>query len=230
MEKVVQKKFASFASGIAFAFVLLGASKVLHADPPPSFAAGETLSAAKLNGALSSLSARLDAVEKAEAPVVATVPPGTIAAFAGSSIPAGWRLCDGSSVNRTDSAALFAAIGTSWGNGDGTTTFNVPDLRGRFLRGVDRGANRDPDRATRIGETPGQNVGDDVGSLQSDALDNHNHPYNHISATGIAYAPGGAGATVIMAAAGGTSAGVINANVSTETRPKNASVNYIIKE
>lgn len=60
---------------------------------------------------------------------------GTIVAFGGSVAPSGWVLCDGSAVSRMDFADLFTTIGTRFGIGDGTTTFNVPDLRGRFSHG-----------------------------------------------------------------------------------------------
>lgn len=62
---------------------------------------------------------------------------GDIKARAATSIPAGWLLCGGQAVSRTTYAALFAAIGTLYGSGDGTTTFNVPDYRGRSLFGRD---------------------------------------------------------------------------------------------
>jgi microcystin-dependent protein len=64
-------------------------------------------------------------------------PPGAIMAFAASSAPTGWLVCDGSAVSRTSYAALFAVLSTTWGAGDGSTTFNLPDLRGQFLRGYD---------------------------------------------------------------------------------------------
>lgn len=57
------------------------------------------------------------------------VPAGSMTMFAGSSTPGGWLLCDGSAVSRTTYADLFTAIGTTWGAGDGSTTFNVPDMR-----------------------------------------------------------------------------------------------------
>lgn len=63
-------------------------------------------------------------------------PPGGIIMYGGSTIPTGWLLCDGSAVSRTAYALLFAAIGTSFGAGDGSTTFNLPDLRDRFPLGV----------------------------------------------------------------------------------------------
>lgn len=64
-------------------------------------------------------------------------PPGAIMAFAASSAPTGWLTCDGSAVSRTTYATLFGVVGTTWGAGNGSTTFNVPDLRGQFLRGFD---------------------------------------------------------------------------------------------
>ncbi len=65
------------------------------------------------------------------------VPIGSILAYSGASAPTGWVLCDGAAISRTTYATLFAAIGTSFGTGDGSTTFNVPDLRGRVLVGKD---------------------------------------------------------------------------------------------
>lgn len=64
------------------------------------------------------------------------VPAGTVQMFAGNTIPAGWLLCDGSAISRTDYAKLFSAIGTTWGAGDGSTTFNLPNSIGRFAEGA----------------------------------------------------------------------------------------------
>jgi microcystin-dependent protein len=63
-------------------------------------------------------------------------PAGIVMPFAGSVAPQGYLLCDGSAVSRTDYADLFAAIGTTYGAGDGSSTFNVPDLSGRVVLGV----------------------------------------------------------------------------------------------
>lgn len=65
---------------------------------------------------------------------VAGIPSGAIMDFAMLGAPAGWLVCDGTAVNRTTYATLFSAIGTTWGAGNGTTTFNLPDFRGRFRR------------------------------------------------------------------------------------------------
>jgi len=68
-------------------------------------------------------------------------PPGIIMAYGGTTAPnTGWLICNGGAYSRTTYAALFAVIGTSYGAGDGSTTFNVPDLRGRFPVGADGGA------------------------------------------------------------------------------------------
>jgi microcystin-dependent protein len=65
------------------------------------------------------------------------LPPGSLQPFAGSSAPTGWLLCFGQTVSRTQFAVLFGVLGTTYGTGDGSTTFGIPDLRGRSLFGVD---------------------------------------------------------------------------------------------
>lgn len=75
------------------------------------------------------------------------MPPGSISAFGGGSAPTGWLLCDGSAVNRETYAGLFSVIGSNYGPGNSVTTFNVPDLRGEFLRGADKGRGVDAGRA-----------------------------------------------------------------------------------
>lgn len=64
-------------------------------------------------------------------------PPGMVSMFAGSSAPSGWVLCDGSAISRTTYANLFSAIGTTYGSGNGSTTFNVPNLKGKVPIGLD---------------------------------------------------------------------------------------------
>ena len=67
----------------------------------------------------------------------AMTPSGVIVPFAGSNAPSGWLLCAGQAVSRTQYAGLFLTISTTYGAGDGSTTFNLPDLRGRTIAGVD---------------------------------------------------------------------------------------------
>lgn len=108
-------------------------------------------------------------------------PAGIISAFGGTSAPTGWLLCDGSAISRTGYAALFAAIGTAYGYGDNSTTFNIPDLRGQFLRGVTGASSNDPDASTRTAMNTGGNTGNAVGSVQASQFASH----NHTGATGV---------------------------------------------
>lgn len=87
-------------------------------------------------------------------PDAGSIPPGTVAAFAGTNPPPGWLPTDGSAVPRTQYPGLYAAIGTRYGAGDGSTTFNLPDLRGRVLAG--QGTASDVDT---LGENDGLAVG-----------------------------------------------------------------------
>lgn len=65
-----------------------------------------------------------------------SVPAGTLLPFAGTAVPDGYLLCNGAEVSRTDYANLFAAIGTKWGEGDGSTTFTLPNFNDRFIEGT----------------------------------------------------------------------------------------------
>lgn len=76
-------------------------------------------------GDQASLTARLDIM----------APAGIVVPYAGATAPAGWQLCDGTAISRATYATLFTLIGTTYGAGDGSTTFNVPDLRSRFVAG-----------------------------------------------------------------------------------------------
>lgn len=101
---------------------------------------------------------------------------GMIVPFAGpaENIPAGWLLCDGSEISRSEYANLYQAIGVCWGAGNNSTTFNLPDLRGMFLRGVsgESGNDEDADSRTMLLTDKGGNTGNNVGSYQGDAIRN----------------------------------------------------------
>jgi len=73
-------------------------------------------------------------------------PPGSIIMFGGSAAPDGWLKANGAAVSRTVYAALFQQVGTTWGAGNGSTTFNLPDLRGEFIRSWDDGRGADSGR------------------------------------------------------------------------------------
>jgi len=102
------------------------------------------------------------------------VPSGMVAAFAMPTPPSGWLACNGQAVSRTTYSELFAAIGTMYGNGNGSTTFNLPDYRGYFLRGRDNYRGIDPDKSSRTNRGDGT-TGDNVGTVQSDNFGDHNH-------------------------------------------------------
>ena len=179
----------------------------------------------------------------ATGPSTSDGPVGSIMAFAGVNAPSGWLLCNGSAVSRATYADLFTVIGNAWGNGDGVNTFNIPDLRGRFLRGVDAGTGRDPDAATRTATNAGGNTGDNVGTLEDQQLNAHTHAITdpghfHRSVNsdvvrntggyGTGLGTGGLGPNQITMTTNTTGI-TVNPTPGTETRPVNASVNFIIK-
>lgn len=183
----------------------------------------------------------------AEIKVVNTETTGQIAAFPAGA-PSGWLECDGSAVSRTTYADLFAYLGTTYGAGDGSSTFNLPDYRGEFLRGFDNGAGNDPNAASRTDRGDGT-TGDNVGTKQTDALQ------NIVGEVVIRNAGGGAAfvdqnswtgpfgespntvyrARNNLASVSGTYADRIHfdasltVRTSTETRPKNVAVRWCIR-
>jgi microcystin-dependent protein len=176
----------------------------------------------------------LQAATKSYVDLVGTVstPAGSLMAFAGATAPTGWLACQGQSLLRADYAALFAAIGTTWGTVDGTH-FNVPDLRGMFVRGTGTNA---------TGSSSGA-IGPSVGTYAADTYLNHSHTASS-SDSGHVHSylnPGGAVAGGSGASGNqvSTNTGTGYANITTtvntsttggtETKPKNYGVLYIIK-
>lgn len=102
-------------------------------------------------------------------------PVGSIIAKGSENVPSGYLLCDGSALSRTVYANLFNIIGTTWGEGDGSTTFNLPSMQGWFQRGFDAGTGRDPDAASRGPTFPGGNSGNAVATYQGDQYRAHQH-------------------------------------------------------
>jgi microcystin-dependent protein len=155
---------------------------------------------------------------------------GMVAAFAMTAAPTGWLKCNGAAVSRTTFAQLFAWLGTHYGAGDGSTTFNLPDMRGLFPRGWDDGRGLDPGRAFGVYQdmmihshahgasaaAGGDHVhtawtdaqGNHVHSAWTDAQGNHDHGWR-IAATGqgisIGY-PTGGGSIVDLELPGGKNA------------------------
>jgi hypothetical protein len=161
---------------------------------------------------------------------------GIVVAFAGegNDIPQGWELCDGRLLDKNEPKykPLFAVIGTIHG-GAATPHFQLPDYRGRFLRGVDSGVGRDPD-APRRG-APGQansgNPGDRIGSVQDDGMRSHGHgiPGLHLEASGGGGFDGAGLETNSNRSHPWTRDYETRHAGGAETRPKNAFVHWIIK-
>ncbi len=250
---------------------MLGATLV-YADVtvPNSFAKGDGLSAKSMNDNFSALRDGINAV----------LPAGVVVSYASNVNcnpdtpdakcpsakkipPVGWLFCNGDTVSRTKYAALFGSISIAHGAGDGVNTFNLPDYRGTFLRGVDHGAGRDPDASSRPAASSGGQAGDNAGSIQQDSFASHNHggSVSLEDANVTLQDPGHRHPAIFVASGGGDYFTVNNAFTTSssntfayggkattgitlsqsahthtvtgdggsETRPKNAYVDYIIK-
>lgn len=154
----------------------------------------------------------LQAAIDGKAPISAVASAGTVQSFASNSAPTGWLKANGATISRTTYADLFAAIGTTFGAGDGSTTFAIPDLRGEFVRGWDDGRGVDSARA--------------LGSAQGHQFQTHTHFANQRSGTigtqmGDGFQIGSVSATAGGAPASGTTG--------SETRPRNVALLYCIK-
>lgn len=153
--------------------------------------------------------------------VIAAAPPGEVAYFAMSTPPPGWLECRGSLISRTTYAALFAAIGTTFGAGDGSTTFELPDLRGEFLRVWDNGRGVDTGRA--------------FGSAQSGIVGPHVHTIIRPTDNApLALPPGSAAGawsygTTVYSSDQATLVTGSSSGIGTETRPRNIALIACIK-
>lgn len=145
------------------------------------------------------------------ASVTAGAVTGAVTQFAGGTAPTGYLECNGTAVSRATYAALFAIVGTTYGAGDGSTTFNLPDMRGEFVRGWDNGRGIDSGRA--------------IGSTQAEQLPAHTHSYSYNINGGVGSSPGGTGGSLTSATTGSTG-GTAN---SSELRPRNIALMFIIK-
>lgn len=178
------------------------------------------------------------------------VPIGTVVAFAGkihgekgsrSDTPpvvdiesSGWMECDGRWLLAAQYSDLFGVIGFLYGKRltEKGNEFRIPDYRGQFLRGVDNGAGVDPDAGARVPPEEGQGKPDEVGSIQGDALQTHKHQYQKVPSSATGGDKGAAASPVTPdltdPPADQSSKIPGDARVSSETRPQNVYVNYII--
>lgn len=157
------------------------------------------------------------------------IPTGIVQAFAGTTTPQGWLLCDGSAVSRTDYADLYAVIGDTYGAGDGSTTFNLPDLVDKFVEGS---ATAGTEKTAGLPNLEGNF---DVRGLQAGGNDYSivNNPTGMITLTS---ASSGMVSASITGSSGGTKFVKINASTynsiygnSTTVQPPAVTMRYIIK-
>ena len=166
----------------------------------------------------------------AGATLYADTPLGTINAFGGSTAPEGWLLCQGQAISRTTYADLFKVIGTAFGAGDGSTTFNVPDLRGEFLRGAGTNSHTDQGSGGNVGthqdatEFPnlyGKNSSPQFGYVATDA----NYAFEQITKSDAEIKTGNTKYSLITTDAFADTTAIDRYT----SRPTNTSVNYMIK-
>jgi hypothetical protein len=186
-------------------------AKLNSASAPTVVVADNEITTAKIldaNVTAAKLAATLDLSSKTVTlPATISLPAGAVMSFAMNSAPTGWLAADGTAVSRSTYAALFSAIGTTYGAGDGSTTFALPDLRGYFVRGS--GTNGDGTAAGTFGVK------------QADDFKAHTHSTGQgiVGVGGSAQFAGGPfGLQVTTGSTGGT-----------ETRPANIAMLYCIK-
>jgi len=113
--------------------------------------------------------------------LVSVAPPvGSITMYGGSSAPSGWLYCNGQAVSRSIQSNLFNAIGTTFGNGDGSTTFNLPDLRDRFPLGDNSNGGADAGRVDNFNTGLGDTGGADEHQLTEAEMPSHKHSNNTV--------------------------------------------------
>lgn len=151
----------------------------------------------------------------------ADCPVGTINAYGGTTAPDGWLLCQGQAISRTDYADLFAVIGTAYGSGDGSTTFNVPDMR----ESVPKGAGLTGNSSNHM-DADGLAVGEFI----DDRLQSHKHLlFEWSNGTGAGPNSTLMWNNVSAQTTGNTTNGINEGREGNTTEVKSVGVNYIIK-
>lgn len=180
-------------------------------------------------------------------PAAAALPAGSVIQVAMNTAPTGYLKCNGAAVSRATYATLFAAIGTTFGVGDGSTTFNLPDLRGEWVRGWDDGRGVDSGRV--FGSTQAEMIGPHnhtatstgtfSGSTSSDGAHTHTVPAEsgagastgaaNSIATGSSISTSSAGAHTHTVSGSISASTTVNNNSGTENRVRNIALLYCIK-
>lgn len=164
-----------------------------------------------------------------------SAPAGTVNPYAGSTAPTGWLLSFGQAVSRSTYANLFAVIGTTYGTGDGSTTFNLPDLRGRAVAGLDNmggsAASRLTSTVLTASNTLGATGGTQTHTLTTAQMPSHNHDIQRSNSAATSVAADASAHYRIQANTGATI--TTTQNVGGDTAHLNTQptivLNYIIK-
>lgn len=164
----------------------------------------------------------------AGATLFADTPLGTINAFGGSVAPDGWLMCQGQALSRTEYADLFAVVGTAFGAGDGSTTFNIPDFRGEFLRGAGTNSHTSEGDGGAVGEhQKGTTV---VASIMGNGYGViYNKTNGTIDSSTYDKWVGNSGNTYVHNTTQYETESYANVIGTGKARPTNTSVNFIIK-
>jgi|21_taG_2_1085346.scaffolds.fasta_scaffold24197_2 hypothetical protein len=188
-----------------------------------------TASAANLTAIpAANITGTLPAISGANLTGIVSIPVGTEVLWATATAPTGWLEENGAAISRTTYADLYAVIGTTYGVGDGSSTFNLPDARGEFIRGWAHGSANDADRASRTSRGDGT-TGDNVGTKQGHGTADHKHE------TGPSTYGSGSGSVNYIArlvwAAGvaGYGGGDMRTTPTSDTRPRNVNRMILIK-
>jgi microcystin-dependent protein len=168
---------------------------------------------------------------------------GDVKLCAYTSAPNGWLECNGDAVSRVDYAALFSAIGTTFGAGDGSTTFNIPDLRGEFVRGWDNGRGVDTGRVfgssqssanlahTHTASTASGGSHSHDAGVRTEGTTSHVYDTNTVASGGRLDTTDGTSTTSPETETAGSHTHTVTVNSSggTEARPRNIALMYVIK-
>ena len=202
---VGQAYFTSAADTTDNSTLTLGSSKLKVADAgitATQLATDAVITAKIQDGAVTA--AKLD-----PAAVSVLMPTGSIMSFAGASAPTGYLLCDGAAISRSTYSTLFGVLATTYGSGDGSSTYNIPDLRGRVIAGQDDMGGASANRLTGLtggvdGDVLGGSGGAETHGLSQAEMPAHRHLsvhgpltsnvpyyYNHPSGSALTGAFGG---------------------------------------
>lgn len=209
-----------------------------------TFVSGETVTPTKLNELvdLATVTSIVDADISASAAIAssklstaaqqALIPAGAVMPFAMNSAPAGWLAANGSTVSRATYAALFAAVGTTYGAGDGSTTFALPDLRGYFVRGA--GTNDDGTAAGSFAAKQAGAFASHTHTASTSSAGAHSHTYGaqpsvSFPNTGTVPNPRAGDQLSTSVAGAHTHTVTVDATGGAETRPANIALLYCIK-